>query len=272
MDVKTAFLKEILREEIYIDVPARVILPRPGLICRLHKTSYGLKQSPREWFHVIDSYLVILGFIKSTTDRNVYHLKCGSSFVILMLYVDDIMLATNSLSFFHDVKTHLHSRFPLSDLGDVHHILSLQVMHSVQQGWLHVSHTSGFVFLLSQRAVNWYLMCQRSIAMSSMEAEYMAMATAASEVVWLWQLFHDLNQAASLHEATLIQCDNQLALALVDTTKFHSQTKHIVVRYHFIPQLTTQQKIRFQYCLTSEMRVYIFTKFLTGLKLTPHLR
>lgn len=89
---------------------------------------------------------------------------------------------------------------------------------------------------------------------------------------WLWHLFHDLYQAASLHEATLIQCDNQLALALVDTTKFHSQTKHIVVRYHFIPQLTTQQKIRFQYCLTSEMRVYIFTKFLTGLKLTPHLR
>nr|PNR46687.1 hypothetical protein PHYPA_013807 [Physcomitrium patens] len=88
--------------------------------------------------------------------------------------------------------------------------------------------------LLSHGAINWSSTRQKSTALSSIEAEYVAMATTASKLVWLRLLLHDLHCTKILKQPTLIYCDNQSALPFVDTTKFHSRTKQISIRYHFI--------------------------------------
>ncbi|KAL3684902.1 hypothetical protein R1sor_002924 [Riccia sorocarpa] len=66
------------------------------------------------------------------------------------------------------------------------------------------------------------------------------MVAAAAEAIWLRQLMEDLSLGDN--DPTVILCDNQSALALVDTTKFHNRTKHIAVRYNFIKQLALDKK------------------------------
>nr|PNR28833.1 hypothetical protein PHYPA_027525 [Physcomitrium patens] len=131
--------------------------------------------------------------------------------------------------------------------------------------------TSGYCFILSEGVISWSSTRQRSTALSSTEAEYMAIAMAASELVCIRHLLHDLRQTETLNYPTEIHCDNQSALALVDTTKFHSRTNHIAIRYHFIRQLATLQKLKFRYCSTHHMRADLFTKSLSGPKLAQHL-
>nr|PNR58190.1 hypothetical protein PHYPA_005185 [Physcomitrium patens] len=99
----------------------------------------------------------------------------------------------------------------------------------------------------------------------SYEAEYMAMATA--ELAWLQHLLHDLSLFETLTTPMVIYCDNQSALALVDTTKFHSRTKHIDIRHHFIRQLSALNKVLFRYCSTHDIMTNLFTKLLCGPKL-----
>lgn len=108
-------------------------------------------------------------------------------------------------------------------------------------------------------------------AYSNTKVEYVAMATAASELVWLSLLFHNLHYSETLKTPTLLYCNNQYALAIVDTTHSHSHTKHISTCYHLICKLMAQNKVVFHYCPTYTMYTYILTKSLSRPKLAQHL-
>nr|PNR41036.1 hypothetical protein PHYPA_018439 [Physcomitrium patens] len=112
-------------------------------------------------------------------------------------------------------------------------------------------------------------MCQKPIAFSNTKAKYMAMVTIASKVVWLHYLLHNLLQ--DLIHPTLIQCDNQYALALIYTTKFHASTKHIVMQYDFMHQLGAVNNFHFIHCSTHKMHATILTKPSSSPKPTQHL-
>ena len=71
MDVKCAFLNGYLTEYIYMQQP-QVFSTNPYLVCRLRKSLYGLKQSPRAWYAKIDSFLLSLNFVRYKSDPNVY--------------------------------------------------------------------------------------------------------------------------------------------------------------------------------------------------------
>lgn len=80
-----------------------------------------------------------LGFTNSAADGNVYVLQNRSHFAVLTLYVDDTLIAANSLPLLHSIKRQLNSRFLLSDLGEVHHLLSLQVTRNLDHGWFRIT-------------------------------------------------------------------------------------------------------------------------------------
>jgi hypothetical protein len=90
MDVKTAFFKGFIKEEVYIKQPQGFeVHDRETHACRLKKALYGLKQAPRAWYSRIDSYLQGMGFTNSEADPNLYLLFVGFAVLILVLYVDD---------------------------------------------------------------------------------------------------------------------------------------------------------------------------------------
>ena len=71
MDVKTAFLRGAIKEEVYVEQPLGFeVQDQDTHVCRLKKALYGLKQEPKAWYERIDSYLMKLGFTQSNADPN----------------------------------------------------------------------------------------------------------------------------------------------------------------------------------------------------------
>jgi len=94
--VTTAFLNGELEEEVYMQQPEGFITDgEENLVCKLRKSIYGLKQSPRCWNTALDSHLKDIGFVQSVSDPCVYTDKGGDMFFI-GIYVDDIILAGRS--------------------------------------------------------------------------------------------------------------------------------------------------------------------------------
>jgi hypothetical protein len=99
----------------------------------LQKSLYGLKQAPRAWFHRFTSFIATLGFLASKSDSSLFILHHGSSVAYLLLYVDDIILTANSTTLLHSVIHSLKTEFSMSDLGDIHHFLGINV-HRTTEG------------------------------------------------------------------------------------------------------------------------------------------
>ena len=92
--------------------------------------------------------------------------------------------------------------------------------------------TSGCCFSLGSAIVSWFSQKQKSVALSSAEAEYMATSHASCEVLWLCKLL--VNLFGQELRPTVIYCDNQSCIQLSENLVFHDRSKHIEIRYHFI--------------------------------------
>lgn len=94
MDVNTTFLNGTIDEEVYIEQPQGFkVHDKETHVCRLKKALYGLKQAPRTWYAKMDAYLLRLGFVKSSADPNLYIKVVKNEPVIILLYVDDLLIA-----------------------------------------------------------------------------------------------------------------------------------------------------------------------------------
>jgi hypothetical protein len=128
MDVKTTFLHGDLEEEIYMKQPEGfVVKGKKELVCKMKKSLYGLKQSPRMWYKKFDTYMLGLGFTRSKEDHCVYFKLIGDHLIYLVLYVDDMLLIGNNKEIIQDVKTQLSSKFDMKDLGASNFILGMEI-------------------------------------------------------------------------------------------------------------------------------------------------
>lgn len=117
--------------------------------------------------------------------------------------------------------------------------------------------TTGNVFVLAGGAVSWLSKKQAVVALSTCEAEYVALSTAGQEAVWFQKLFGDLRVSA---RSIVIKEDNQGAIALSRNPTAHSRTKHIDIRFHFIRKAHEDGIVDITYCPTSEMVADLLTK------------
>ena len=111
--------------------------------------------------------------------------------------------------------------------------------------------TSGNAFLLGGGAIMWSSRKQSSVALSTVEAEYMALSVATQEAIWLRQLQEELGVTEA--GPTLIYEDNQGAISMAKNPVFHKRTKHVQIRYHFVREAVEQGTITLEYCRTGEM-------------------
>jgi hypothetical protein len=128
MDVKTKFLHGDRGEEIYMKHPEGfVVKGKKELVCKLKKSLYGLKQSPRMWYQKFDTYMLGLGFTRSIEDHYVYFKLIFDHLIYLVLYVDDMLLIGNNKHIIQDVKTQFSSKFDMKDLSDSNFILGMEI-------------------------------------------------------------------------------------------------------------------------------------------------
>ncbi|CAM8945952.1 unnamed protein product [Rhodiola kirilowii] len=132
LDVDNAFLHGDLDEEVYMTLPPGFYKKekQQGLICRLNKSLYGLKQAPRQWFSKFADALLSYGFIQSPNDHSLFTLAKGDDFIILLVYVDDIVLTGTSASLIQAIKAYIHSEFRIKDLGLLKYFLGIEVARS----------------------------------------------------------------------------------------------------------------------------------------------
>ncbi|KAJ4713114.1 Retrovirus-related Pol polyprotein from transposon TNT 1-94 [Melia azedarach] len=97
MDVKTAFLNGDIDETIYMVQPENFISGDPkNMVCKLKKSIYGLKQTSRQWYFKFHQVIISFGFEMNLVDDCIYHKFCDSKYIFLVLYIDDILLASNN--------------------------------------------------------------------------------------------------------------------------------------------------------------------------------
>jgi hypothetical protein len=397
LDVKTAFLHGNLEEEIFMEQPKGFKQPgTENLVCRLKKSLYGLKQSPRQWYKRFDSYMIQIGYTRCEYDCCVYvRILEDGSYIFLLLYVDDMLIAAKSMCEVNRLKSLLHKEFEMKDLGAAKKILGMEIhkdrgarklwlsqknyirkvlekfsmldakpvstplanhfrlsgsqcpkneeeienmskvlyasavgclmyamvcirpdlAHAVstvsrymtnpgREHWNAVKwifrylkgtaehgilfsrqpgtnsvvgyvdadyagevddrrSTTGYVFTLSGGPICWKSTLQSIVAMSTTEAEYMAVAEAAKEALWLKGLVKELglNQGG-----VQMHCDSQSAIYLAKNQVYHAKTKHIDVRFHKIRELIVTGDIVLEKVHTSENAADMLTKPVTTAK------
>ena len=361
---------------------------KPGeehLVCRLKRSIYGLKQSPRCWNHALDGRLKEMGFKQTSSDPCIYvSTDSEGEMFIIAVYVDDIILGGRSESKMEEVKKELSQQFKMKDLGPLHHFLGVtvtqdqgtgqvwmgqptyteQLLHKFgmsdckpvrtpvnpevkltpcenednvynqkmyqaavgsllylstktrpdiayavgsvarfcakpsNEHWtaikrilrylkgtthfgLHYSDiappdcvgysdadwagdtgdrksTSAYVFLLGGAAISWKSNKQSCVALSTAEAEYVALSAAAQEAIWLQQLLSDLLNK-NIRETTILE-DNQSAICLAKNQHVHGKTKHVDIKYHFVRELVEAGRINLSYCPSEDMIADMLTK------------
>ena len=141
MDVKTAFLNGDLEEEIYMEQPEGcVVLGQERKVCRLVKSLYGLKQAPKKWHEKFDSVMMNNGFKINECDKCVYVKNTENGYVILCLYVDDMLIVGSNARMVKSTKDILNSRFDMKDMGPANVILEIKITRTTNGLILDQSH------------------------------------------------------------------------------------------------------------------------------------
>ena len=120
------------------------------IVCKLKKSIYGLKQASRQWYYKFPQVIILSGFEMNMVDDCIYHKFNGSKHIYLVLYVDDILLATNDIGMLHETKRFLSKKFEMKDLGDASFVLGKQIHWDRSQGILGLSQKSSIEKILKR--------------------------------------------------------------------------------------------------------------------------
>jgi histone deacetylase 1/2 len=128
LDVQNAFLHGFLEEEVYMrQPPGFEHKNKPHYVCKLDKALYGLKQAPRAWYSRLSQRLLELGFVPSKGDTSLLYFHKGDCTIFLLVYVDDIIVASSSQTATNALLKNLECDFALKDLGDLYYFLGIEV-------------------------------------------------------------------------------------------------------------------------------------------------
>jgi hypothetical protein len=190
----------------------------------------------------------------------------------------DICFAVNTLSRYMVEPTHVHlvaAKHVLRYLdGTVGYGLryvsdgEVKLQDYTDFGWagraVDRKSTSGCCFSLGSGMIAWLSRKQLSMALSTVEGEYIASSVASHEAMWLWKLLAGLFDLEL--EPILIYCDNQSCVKLSENPVFHDKPKHIEIKYDFIRDMVKKGAVELQYISTDEQIADILTKPLSRVK------
>lgn len=134
LDFVSAYLNGEIEEELYLEIPdllSSILSEKElksfpnGKVLKLKKALYGLKQSGRQWFVKLDEKLKSIGFKQLGADNCVYLLQKRGDITIVIIYVDDVIIAANNSTRMSEIKRRLSS-FEMKDLGKIHHCLGIR--------------------------------------------------------------------------------------------------------------------------------------------------
>ena len=206
-------------------------------------------------------------------DIKSYQSKIGSQMYAMLCTRPDIAYAVSQVSQFNASPTFTHDAVAQRVLQYLNESMNLGIEYNEEEGLVLRMYVDadwgasenrrsigGFIAILAGGAISWSCKKQGSVALSSTEAEYMALVQATKESIWLQRLFKELGREAE--NLKQILKNNQGAIALANNSTYHARTKHIDIQYYFICECVESGDIELEYCSTVDMMADALTKAL----------
>uniref|UniRef100_A0ABD2XKV9 Retrovirus-related Pol polyprotein from transposon TNT 1-94 n=1 Tax=Trichogramma kaykai TaxID=54128 RepID=A0ABD2XKV9_9HYME len=130
LDVKTAFLNGTIENEVYIEISEGLQCSdqvRKSKVCKLHRALYGLKISPKRWNEKFTETAKRLGLTTHVNEPCLFTWRKGEKFLLLLLYVDDMLIASNDTKKLDETKAALMREFKMKDLGEPKSFLGIKI-------------------------------------------------------------------------------------------------------------------------------------------------
>ncbi|TXG53900.1 hypothetical protein EZV62_019156 [Acer yangbiense] len=187
----------------------------------------------------------------------------------------DIMFAANLLSRFMNSPSQKHFGVGKRDLRYIQGTMNYEIKYRrnfevnligfCDSDWVScaddIKITFDYVFSLGSGVFSWLSKKQQSVAQSLAEVEYVSASNAASQAIWLRRILEDIGEKQE--EATEIFCDNKSAIAMAKNPCFHSKTRHINIKHHFVREAIEEEEINLSYVRSEEQLADILTKALS---------
>jgi len=127
-DIVTAFLYGFVKQDLYMKQPEGYVNPgKSNYVCKLKRSLYGLKQSPMEWYTVLTEFMVLSGFKRAAPDQAVFIKHSDEGTLLIGVYVDDMVVATDCNDLYDKFKKSIGSKFKLKDLGNIKHCIGMEI-------------------------------------------------------------------------------------------------------------------------------------------------
>ena len=229
------------------------------LLSQTHDDTGSVKTNPKQYREIVGSLIYIMTATRSdlcfvVTKLSQYLSMPRDRHMIVAKHVLRYLKATiqQKLTFWKSVDNLSLSSFCDSDWGSSEDRKSI----------------TGYCFTLSREVplISWKSKKQQSVALSSCEAECMALSSATQEGKFLLALINDMNIDLHVHDFTL-NCDNQGAIALSKNPAHHQRSKHIDIRYHFVRDEISNGLMKVQYVPCEENLADVFTKPVSKVKM-----
>jgi len=205
-------------------------------------------------------------------DQEIYQSAVGSLLYLSTRTRPDISYAVSSVARFTSKPIKQHWMAVKRIFRYLNRTISLRLLYSKDKGkectgysdadWAGELNdrksTSGFVFKLSGAAISWRSKKQSCVALSTVKAEYIALASAAQESVWLQELLSSIKEPR-VKPATIFE-DNKSAICLAKNLQYHSRAKHIDIKHHFIREKVQAGDIKLEFCKSEDMVADMLTK------------
>nr|GFC08611.1 hypothetical protein [Tanacetum cinerariifolium] len=298
MDVKTAFLYDPLKEEVYVNQPDGFVDPyHPDKVYRLKKALYGLKQAPRAWYDELSKFLLSKGFTKGIQ----IHQSPRGIFINQAKYAQKI-LVKHGMTSCDGIGTPMATKHLDADLSGTpidqtkyrskaqpteKHLTAVKRIFRYLKDTIHMglwypkdigfeltafsdsdhagcldsrkSTSGGIQFLGGDKLVSWSSKKQDCTSMSSTEAEYVSLSTCYAQVLWMRTQLTDYG----FHfDKIPMYCDSKAAIAISCNPVQHSRTKHIDIRYHFIKEKVEKGIVELFFVRTEYQLADMFNKAL----------
>lgn len=134
-DVKNAFLNSDMTDEAFMNIPEGLKISKndKNKVCLLRKAIYGLKQAPKLWNDKFNNFMINLGFKRSKSDYCLYSFVCQNVCCYLLIYVDDILIASNDFKFLDVLKSKLTTTFKVRRLSDNLNFLGIRISRDINE-------------------------------------------------------------------------------------------------------------------------------------------
>nr|GEW66352.1 hypothetical protein [Tanacetum cinerariifolium] len=267
MDVKSAFLYGKIEEEVYVSQPLGFQDPKfLDRVYKVEKALYGLHQAPRAWNETLSTCLLDNRFNRGQIDKTLFIKRVKGDILLVQVYVDDIIFGSTRKEMFTEFEKMMHNKFQISSIKELTFFLGLTPLETskpllkdenAEDVDVHLDRSmiGSFMCLTSLRpdimfvvSLDWAFWYSKdspfnleaytdsdyagaSLDKKSTTGEHVAASNCYGQVLWIQNQLLDYGYNFM---NTKIFIDNESTICIVKNPVFHSKTKHIEIRHHFI--------------------------------------